>query len=224
MAKDPAFLFYPNDWIGGTMILSRHQKGCYMDLLVAQFNNGPLSLDTIKAVLGQDQAVWTVLSKKFKQTDEGLWYNEKLETVKQKRGEFIKKQSDNGKKGGRKPTLNPTLKPNATNIENENRNKIVNVNSFGKFENLLTEIEIGSTVEFVSITANKTLKTKEVEDYWTAFGIHSEKLNYSGRGDKLQHFRSWLKIQIQTNGTHQQTSGSSKPGTADRQNDAATKW
>lgn len=117
MAKDPAFLFYPNDWIGGTMILNRHQKGCYLDLLVAQFNNGPLSLDTIKAVLGQDQAAWTVLSKKFKQTGEGLWYNERMETEKKKRGEFIERQKINGKKGGRKPTLNPTLNPNPTNKE-----------------------------------------------------------------------------------------------------------
>ena len=29
MAKDPTFLFYTGDWLGGTMVLTRHQKGCY---------------------------------------------------------------------------------------------------------------------------------------------------------------------------------------------------
>lgn len=88
MAKDPAFLFYPNDWLGGTMGLTRHQKGCYIDILMAQFNSGPLSSDTIKTILGQDQAVWTILSGKFKQTAEGLWFNERLETEKMRRKNF----------------------------------------------------------------------------------------------------------------------------------------
>lgn len=94
MSKDPAFLFYPNDWLGGTMTLTRHQKGCYIDLLVAQFNSGPLSLDTIKTILGQDQAAWTVLSSKFKQTAERLWYNERLVAEKAKREEFSNKQKE----------------------------------------------------------------------------------------------------------------------------------
>ena len=95
MAKDPAFLFFPNDWLGGTMYLTRHQKGCYIDLLIAQFNNGPLSLDTIKTVLGQDQANWTVLSSKFKQTAEGLWYNERLVTEIEKRKSFCESRRNN---------------------------------------------------------------------------------------------------------------------------------
>ncbi|MHA2039809.1 MAG: hypothetical protein ACW98X_25615, partial [Promethearchaeota archaeon] len=44
MAKDPAFLFYPGDWLGGTMLFSRAHKGAYMDLLMAQFNNGHMEL------------------------------------------------------------------------------------------------------------------------------------------------------------------------------------
>jgi len=40
--KDPAVLWYWNDWGGGTRTMSRQLKGCYMDLLEAQFNSGPL--------------------------------------------------------------------------------------------------------------------------------------------------------------------------------------
>lgn len=94
MAKDPAFLFYPNDWMGGTMTMTRHQKGCYMDLLIAQFNNGPLSLETIKAVLGTDQASWTVLSVKFKQDAEGRFFSERLATEIEKRQKFSKTQKE----------------------------------------------------------------------------------------------------------------------------------
>ncbi len=228
MAKDPAFLFYPNDWMGGTQILSRHQKGCYLDLLVAQFNNGPLSLDTIKAILGQDQAAWTVLSRKFKQTGEGLWYNERLETEKNRRKNFIEKQKENGKKGGRKPTLNPTLNPNSTNIENENgiRDE-VGIGSFGKFENLLSEIEIGSAIEFISITANKTLNENEIREYFKAFIIHSEGKSYNKRSEKTQHFRTWLKIQIENkkNGTTtNRETPEPKLGTSEARTNRAKRW
>lgn len=89
MAKDPAFLFYPGDWQGGTMLLSRHQKGCYMDLLIAQFHAGPLSLEEVKAVLGSDFGqVWPTLSKKFKTNQTGLFFNERMATEIEKRKKF----------------------------------------------------------------------------------------------------------------------------------------
>ena len=43
MAKDPAFLFYPNDWLGGTIGMSFEEKGAYMELLIAQFNLGHMT-------------------------------------------------------------------------------------------------------------------------------------------------------------------------------------
>lgn len=89
MAKDPAFLFYPGDWQGGTMLLSRHQKGCYMDLLIAQFHSGPLSLEEIKAVLSSDFGhAWPALSKKFITNEKGLFFNERMATEIEKRKKF----------------------------------------------------------------------------------------------------------------------------------------
>lgn len=127
MAKDPAFLFYPGDWQGGTMTMSRHIKGCYIDLLVAQFNSGPLSLEEIKIVLGNDFAAWQgSLSKKFKQTETGLFFNERLEAEKTKRVEFSNKQKDRISKRWNKNGMqsgNTVVLP----IENENRNEDVNV-------------------------------------------------------------------------------------------------
>lgn len=94
MAKDPAFLFYPGDWITGTMTLSRFLKGCYMDMLIAQFNSGPLSLEEIKTVLGSDfGTAWPSLQKKFK-AENGLFFNERLEVEKAKRADFQQHQRD----------------------------------------------------------------------------------------------------------------------------------
>lgn len=122
MAKDPAFLFYPGDWLGGTMLLTRHQKGCYIDLLMAQFNSGPLSLDAIKTVLGQDQAVWTVLQVKFKQDPKGLYYNEKLATEIEKRKNYVSSRSNN--KSGRKSYDKSYDNQLNNRMENEDENEI----------------------------------------------------------------------------------------------------
>lgn len=118
--KDPAFLFYPGDWQGGTMTMTRHMKGCYIDLLVAQFNSGPLSLEEIKTVLGTDFAVWGSLSKKFKRTDDGLFFNERLATEKAKREKFSSDQTVRVNKRWHKSGIDPGNTGVLPKIENEN--------------------------------------------------------------------------------------------------------
>jgi hypothetical protein len=51
MSKDPAFLFYPGDWLGGTMHMHRISRACYFDLLMLQFNRGAFSLEEMKGCL-----------------------------------------------------------------------------------------------------------------------------------------------------------------------------
>ena len=79
MAKTPAVLWYFNDWHGGTITLTRLMKGCYMELLHAQFNSGHLDLEEIKTVLGKDFSLWGTLSKKFSIDDEGKYFNVRLD-------------------------------------------------------------------------------------------------------------------------------------------------
>lgn len=90
MAKDPAFLFYPGDWLGGTITFLRSHKGAYMDLLMAQFNVGHMSLDDIKSVLGADyDTMWDQkLKLKFKIDKNGKYFNEKLDNEVTRRRKF----------------------------------------------------------------------------------------------------------------------------------------
>lgn len=102
MAKDPALLWYFSDWHSGTSLMSRFLKGCYMDILHAQFNHGRLSLDEIKICLGSDFGQsWPALQKKFKQDEKGLFFNERLEQEKIKRQNFCATRS-NGRAGRKK--------------------------------------------------------------------------------------------------------------------------
>lgn len=88
-------MWYWADWHGGTFTFSRHLKGCYMDLLYAQFNSGRLSLEEIKTILGSDFGpAWPTLQKKFIKGPDGLFYNEKLEAVMIERAEYSAKQRE----------------------------------------------------------------------------------------------------------------------------------
>lgn len=98
LGKDPAVSFFFNDWNGGTMTFSRHLKGCYIDLLTAQFNNGHLSLSAIKVVLNGDfEQAWSELSVKFKQDKDGNFFNERLDNEITKRLNYSKSRSKNKK-------------------------------------------------------------------------------------------------------------------------------
>ena len=92
MAKDPAFLFYPSDWIGGTMGMTFEEKGAYMELLMMQFNRGHMTTHMIGQTVGQ---LWENLKDKFVKDEFGLYYNERLESEKEKRAKYSESRRNN---------------------------------------------------------------------------------------------------------------------------------
>ena len=140
MSKDPAFLFYPADFLVGVSDLTMEERGQYITLLCLQHSKGRLSEKNIKVAIG---SVSPDVLAKFTKDEDGCYYNIRLETEIVKRERFCAKQYENGCKGGRpkKATENPNktqAKPNGypkqnpsenENInENKNINKDVNIN------------------------------------------------------------------------------------------------
>ena len=102
MSKDPAFLFYSQDFYGGTRMMLPVERAAYIDLLICQHQNGfiPTDIERVKLYCtGIDEAVLqAVLQAKFKQTDKG-WYNEKLAKTMEQRAEFKENRSTSGQLG-----------------------------------------------------------------------------------------------------------------------------
>lgn len=215
MAKDPATLWYWNDWHGGTVTMTRHLKGCYMDLLYAQFNNGRLSLSEIKTVLGIDQASWTVLSKKFKQDENGNYYNEKAESERIKREQFTLKQTAVGKLGGRpkitqtKPVGYQNNNPDKTLLENVIVNAIDNENQEKGVQ--------GEKPSTWDVEKHSFLHSGGWEyQFCTSKGISQEifkqlaaefisdvelKEDFKTAKELRNHFTNWYNLKSQNNGT-----------------------
>lgn len=124
MAKDPAFLFYPNDFTVGTQFFSNEQVGIYVRILCAQHQHGHLSKSQIQRLcngISNSDDLEEVLNK-FKQDSEGKYYNERLDDEILKRRKHSDKQRENAKMRWHK-----TGNANAMPLENENENVIENI-------------------------------------------------------------------------------------------------
>jgi uncharacterized protein YdaU (DUF1376 family) len=126
MAKDPAFLFYPNDWIGGTMGMTFEEKGAYMEVLMMQFNRGHMTGHMIGQVVGQ---LWDKISSKFEIDENGLYFNRRLELEQNKRKHFVDSRHNNkdgkNKDGKNKAHMTGHM---TSHMENENINNNLDLN------------------------------------------------------------------------------------------------
>lgn len=97
--KDPAFLFYSNDFYEGTRTMLPEERACYIDLLIYQHQHDFITTDLNRMLLycnGISKATLeATLEAKFKLCDKG-WYNDTLKRVIESRKIFSDKQSING--------------------------------------------------------------------------------------------------------------------------------
>lgn len=119
--KSPAFQFYSSDFITGTMFMSNEEVGAYIRCLCMQHQKGHLKEKEMLQICLNQEVLDSVMNH-YKQDDEGLFYNERLDFEKEKREKFIEHQRENGKKGGRlktqnKPNENPRVNPNETQMK-----------------------------------------------------------------------------------------------------------
>jgi len=123
MDKDPAVLFYTSDFLTGTSRFSDEQCGQYIRALCSQHQEGMFTKDELFQILkSYDSPVW----KKFKQCDDGLFYNERMQKEIEKRVSYCESKSHPGV-SGRKPKsydnhMNTVRKSYANHTDNDNDN------------------------------------------------------------------------------------------------------
>jgi hypothetical protein len=128
MAKDPAFLFYPGDWLGGTIGMTFEEKGAYMDVLILQFNRGHMTEDMIAHMLGQSFGrIWVKIKDKFQIDENGMYYNARLNEEKEKRKSFIQSRVNNKTGKNQYSKKEAHMRGHLTShMENENENENIN--------------------------------------------------------------------------------------------------
>ncbi len=185
--KDPAFLFYPSDFLTGCTNLTMEERGQYISLLCIQHQTGHLTEKTIRLSVGNVSV--DVLSK-FQQDENGLFFNARLEVEIEKRTQFIDSRRLNGLKGGRpiKPLGLPSAKPNGK------AKKKLPINR--------DEIEIKDVIEYFLSNGYTEISAKKFFDYYsTANWIDSKGNQVRNWKQKAQAvwFKDENKLPIEQN-------------------------
>ena len=164
--KSPSFSFYSSDFLIGCADLTHEEIGMYIKLLCYQHQKGRLTQKQIGLFLGFS---WVSLSdelkSKFKTDENGLIFNARLEREIDKKGYFLEKQRENGKKGGR-----PKKKNNPNDNPNETQNKAKRKAKENPKKGIEDEDVIEDVIEIEEkgVTGEKTKKAdfqKFVEDF-----------------------------------------------------------
>lgn len=143
MGKDPAFLFYTDNFQSGTQFFSDMQIGIYIRLLCAQHLHGHL---TEKQMIFICKSYDKDIFDKFEKDDAGNFFNARLELEILKRKNYSASRSANktGKFKEKKPKKKPKSYDNHMGNENEDGNVDTNTDGveilqFPNFEDFWNE-------------------------------------------------------------------------------------
>jgi len=149
MAKDPAFLFYSNDFDQKTKFFTDEQVGKYIRLMIAQHQHGHLTEPQMLFICKtQDKQVLD----KFIQDTDGLFYNERLEFEINKRKSFTESRRNNRTKKDTSITSEKDMSEHMlSHMENENENDIYFNNKIGVQNNF----QIPTIEQVIEFTLSK---------------------------------------------------------------------
>jgi len=110
--KPPAFQFYVDDFLGGTLHFSDAEKGLYITLLCAQWSAGSLPDDDDElATFSNGNTPLKRVKSKFQKGEDGRLRNQRLEIERQKQIAFRESRFRNGSRGGRPKASGLSEKP-----------------------------------------------------------------------------------------------------------------
>jgi hypothetical protein len=96
MAKDPAFLFYYQDFLVGTEFMPNDEVGAYIRILCHMADKGKLSKEDMQSIC-RGYAFTKRLQSKFLVDEEGLFYNQRLSLEVEKRKFYSESRRNNAK-------------------------------------------------------------------------------------------------------------------------------
>ena len=183
MAKDPAFLFYSNDFLTGTMTMSFEDRGKYITILSLMHQQGRLKEETICFLVG---IVSVSLKSKFQIDENGFWYNERLEIETEKRNKFTESRRINGSKGGRQKISENHMDKHmqnhkGTHIEDVN----YSINNINKKE---------SEISNSNGTWEDEKKYFLADEQWQYKICTSLKMSKDELGKKIKEFLEWVEL------------------------------
>ena len=167
MAKDPAFLFYYQDFIVGTTFMTNEQVGAYIKTLCHLADKGQITDKQLLMVCGDVETAGAILEK-LQVLKDGVFYSERLNEEVEKRKNFSESRRKNRKAKNTSETYDK-------HMEDENENEDIN------------RIEIREEIfksEVQNFKNYPTAMLNEFIEYWT-------EPNKSGSRMKFEMEKTW---------------------------------
>ena len=206
MGKDPAFLFYSSDFLTGVSDLTMQERGQYITLLCLQHQKGHLNEKTICLNLGLcSVSEIPDVMKKYHQDENGLYFQDVLDGIIQKRQEYADSRRLNGLKGGRPrkeekhtKSIEKTMeKPYGLRMPNHSENENINESKDKReSEEREEKIPYKIIIDYLNLKAgtafrNSSQKTKDVikarfndgfaiEDFYKVIDIKTDEWSETG--------------------------------------------
>ena len=125
--KAPAFQFYADDFLAGTLEMSQEEVGQYIRLLCHQWNRGSIPVETEKQQRLTGGCVSVDVLVKFRLCEDGLLRNERLETVRSEKDRYLQQQSQKGRKSAELRKLASTVVQRDTQPESNSGSTTVEI-------------------------------------------------------------------------------------------------
>lgn len=163
--KSPAFQFYSSDFMTGTTFMTNEEVGAYIRCLCMQHQKGHLKEKEMQQICLNQEVLESVMNH-YKQDDEGLFYNERLDFEKEKSRKYSESRAKNrSKKDNISKTYDNTYEKDMKNIcnsydkhmedEEEDINKEYIINYYiNNINNNISSIEYSKLEEYINIFSN----------------------------------------------------------------------
>ena len=119
MAKDPAFLFYYQDFLVGTEFMTDDEVGKYIRILCHLADKNELSEKQVLRIC-KASAIPSAIQEKLTKDENGMYFNQRLRIEKEKRVKFTESRRKNAL------TRKASAKHMLQHMENENENENIN--------------------------------------------------------------------------------------------------
>jgi hypothetical protein len=127
MAKDPAVLFYYQDFLVGTSFMTEASVGAYIRILCHLYDKDRLSEKHMLSICSTND-IWNSVKEKFDRDPDGYYFHARAREEKKKRVRFTESRRLNAKKttsDGKH--MQSTSKASASHMEDENEDEDINV-------------------------------------------------------------------------------------------------
>ncbi len=96
MAKDPAVLFYPSDFLSGVFLMDYDTRGRYITLLMLQHEKGSIKENDFLKISGEK---FEEISEKFERDSSGNYYNKRMRKESNRRKKYTESRRSNRSSG-----------------------------------------------------------------------------------------------------------------------------